>query len=205
MTILTIDPTLFIGSFTMEQIVYDMVESSDATGAEAVRLFGPPRWKVSIGSGEIMNLAQGATWEAMQLQLKRGVNALAVYDPVRVAPQGTLRGNPVVGSAGVAAGVNTMPVSNMNGTLAVGDWLQVGTGIGTSQLLKVVQAATPVSGAASVTFEPALRYAFLANTPITWDHPVFYARSVGKSTRWDYQAGNLLQSGFALSLLETFQ
>lgn len=199
------DPSLFIGTFGIEQVCYDMVEASDTTGAEAVRVLGPPRWKVGMASGDNMSLAQAALWEVMILQLKRGVNCLAVWDPVRTLPQGTMRGSPQL-SAAAAAGAETISIGSASGSLAPGDWAQLGTGPGTSQLVKVIApVAADLSGNAIVQIRPSLRIAFASGTPLTLDHPVFYARNVNKSVKWDYQSGNLLVSGFALDLLETFQ
>ena len=201
MSAIAMDRNLYIGSFGMEQVSYDMVETSDSTGAEAVRLLGPPRWKVSMGAGDNMTLTQSGLWEAIVMKLKRGINCLAVFDPVRTLPQGTMRGTPTL-AASAAAGAETITLSGGAGTLSVGDWAQLGTGPGTSQLVKVI---APYDGSAPLNFAPPLRIGFATGTPVTLDHPVFYARMINKSVRWDYQAGNMFVSGFALDLLETFQ
>lgn len=203
MSIITMPTNLMIGSFQMEQLSYDMVESSAPTGAESTRIFGPPRWKVSMSATPNLDLTQSAVWEVLSLSLRRGLNTLAVWDPVRTAPMGTLRGSPVVGLA-ASAGATTMRLDSAVGTLMAGDWLQIGTGVGTSQLIKIMVAAFASAGQINISFEPALRVSFAAGTPVAWDRPVFYARKTGKSTQWEYQAGNMLQSGFALDLLETF-
>ena len=202
MSVIVMDHNLFVGSFGIEQMTYDMVETSDVTGSEAVRIFGPPRWRVSMAGGDSMSLAQAGLWEIMVLQLKRGVNSLAVYDPVRTLPQGTMRGSPVLANTAFA-GDESVQMGSAAGTLLPGDWMQLGSGASTSQMVKVVALATG-AGTATVYFEPPLRVGFAAGTAVTLDHPVFYARCLNKSTRWDYQAGNLLVSGFALDLLETF-
>lgn len=194
---------LNIGGFAMEQVSYDMTEASDATGDDAIRLFGPPRWRVNLSSPPAMALGPASDWEAMALALRRGVNCLAVWDPIRIAPRGTLRGA-ITLNAAAAAGASALQLAGAAGTLLHGDWLQVSTGVGTSQLIKVMVDTTAAAGVASVTFEPGLRIAFAAGTVVTWDRPVFYARSVGKSTRWDYPTGGPRQGAFTLDLLETF-
>jgi hypothetical protein len=204
MSIITMSPSILMGSFAMEQISYDMVEVSDPTGAEAIRLFGPPRWRTSLSAMPDMNLAQASEWEVIVLQLRRGINHLAVWDPVRVLPRGTMRGTPTL-SSGAPAGSTAINLSGASGTLLKGDWLQIGTGVGTSQLVKSMSDVTAVAGAVTVTFEPALRISYSTGAVITLDRPVFYARQIGKTTKWEYQAGNMLQSGFALDLLEAFQ
>ncbi len=203
MSVITMPLDLPIGSFSLEQRSYDMVESSDATGSEAVRLFGPPRWSVAMGSMKDMDLAQASIWEVLCLQLRRGSNHLGVWDPVRVAPRGTMRGLLTL-LAAPAAGATSMQLAGAAGTLLAGDWLQIGTGVGSSQLVKVVQNVTAAAGVATVVFEPALRIAFSIGATVTWDRPVFYARPVGSPASWSYQAGNMLQDGFSLDLLESF-
>lgn len=203
MSVVTMSQTLMIGSFGMTQVSYDMVETSDPTGSEAVRLFGPPRWKVNMGSSPDMTLAQASEWEVLVLALRRGINHLAVWDPVRVAPQGTMRGFLTLGVAAVA-GTVILTLVGASGTLKPGDWLQIGTGVGASQLVKCMANVTASANSASVVFEPPLRAGFAAGTVVTWDHPVFYAKSIAKAVKWEYQAGNLLQGGFALDLLESF-
>lgn len=198
--------SLYIGAFGMQQISYDMVESSDATGSEAIRTFGPPRWKASLAGGTDMTLAQASMWEALVLQLKRGINCLAIWDPVRPLPQGTMRGTPTLLGA-ASAGSQTFTLTGSTGTLNVGDWMQVGAGVGTSQLVKLVlSTANTGNGAGALcTFEPALRIPYAAGTAVTLQYPVFYGRNVNKSVRWDYSAGNMLVNGYALDLMETFQ
>lgn len=195
--------SLLIGSFGWDQVSYDMVEASDPVGSESIRLFGPPKWKVSMGSAQSMNLAQASEWEALSLVLRRGVNHLAIWDPVRIAPQGTMRGSLTLGASAIA-GTTNVALAGAVGTLNTGDWLQIGSGVGTSQLVKCVVPVTASAGAAVPTFEPALRIAFAAGTVVSWDRPVFYGRSIAKSVKWEYQAGNLLESGFSFDLLESF-
>lgn len=88
---------------TIGQQRYDLAEQSDSTGATAARLLGPPRWSMSLRSVEALTLAQAGLWESLLLQLRGRVNHLAMYDPVRQAPQGTMRGAATL-NAGVSAG-----------------------------------------------------------------------------------------------------
>ena len=203
MSVITMSTGILMGAFSMEQIGYDMDESSDATGAESTRIFGPPRWRAALAAMPDMSLAQAAEWEAIAMKLNRRVNHLAVWDPVRIAPRGTMRGSLTL-NATVVAGVTSVELAGASGTLLVGDWLQIGAGVGTSQLVKVVLDTTASGSLATVTFEPSLRIGFNSGTTVTWDRPVFYGKQIAKSVKWEYQAGNLLQSGFALDILEQF-
>lgn len=144
MSVIAQPTDLMVGDFGVGQARYEMREVSDATGDEAARLFGPPRWRFSLSSPEpeSMSLDQAAAWEAMQLRLRGGINHLEAFDPVRYEPQGTLRGSPRL-QAAVAAGATSMTlIGGLPGTLKAADWLQIGTGLGTSQLVKVVITAT---------------------------------------------------------------
>lgn len=220
MAIVTMPTDLLIGSCSVGQVRYDMAEVSDATGAVAVRTFAPPRWQLSIGGCAGMTLAEAAKWETLILQLRGRINTLAAFDPVRVAPAGTLRGAPVLDTA-VAAGATSMALTNAVGTLKRGDWLQVGVGLGTSQLVKVMADAsstvlTPgtgtwlnnvsaaatwtnnasaaatwsIGGKVTLSFEAPLRYAFSVGAAITWDRPIGYYKAATAAPAWSYRAGS---------------
>jgi hypothetical protein len=108
MSVITWPSTLRVpAECTISQARYDMLESSDATGHQAARLFGPPRWRMGLRSIDAFTLAEAGQWEALLLKLRGGVNHLAVYDPVRTEPQGTLRGAPVL-NATAAAGASSL-------------------------------------------------------------------------------------------------
>lgn len=98
--------------FTLGQQRYDVTESSDSTGADAARLLGPPRWTVSLRSVEAVPLAVAGAWEAMLLQLRGRVNHLALHDPVRAVPQGTLRGTPTL-NASASAGATSIVLAGV--------------------------------------------------------------------------------------------
>lgn len=97
---------------TIGQARYDLTESSDSTGAEAARLLGPPRWSMSLRSIEAMTPAEAGLWEAMVLQLRGRVNHLAVHDFGRPAPQGNLRGSPIL-NASASAGATSIVLANV--------------------------------------------------------------------------------------------
>lgn len=192
----------------ISQARYDMAESSDSTGHRADRLLGPPRWRMSLRSIDAFTLADAGVYEAMLLKLRGAVNHLAMFDPVRQAPQGTMRGTLTIdGShAAGAVAVNLAGGAGEAGkTLLAGDWLQIGTGLGTSQLVKVVTGGTADgSGDIAVTVEPPLRLAFSNGTAVAWDKPLAYYKQLG-APQWSYRpALRFKQSGFAIDLLEVW-
>lgn len=223
-----------IGGLGYGQVRYDMAESSDATGDTAVRLFGPPRWRFALQSPAWSSLAEAGAWESMVLQLRGQVNVLAMWDLLRPAPAGTLRGAPWIDVA-LAAGATAAVLANAVGTLKAGDWLQVSTGLGSSQTIKLTAdaastvltsanaawvngsaaaanwvngSAAPatwsVSGRVSITFEAPLRAAYAARTAVAWDKPLVYCRMQGGAPSWKVMPAGPSIEGFALDLLETF-
>jgi hypothetical protein len=160
---------------------------------------GPPRWSLQLVQPPNLTLADAGRWQGMLLKLRGKVNRLAAFDPVRVAPAGTLRGT-LTTTGSLAIGVTTMAISGGTGTLLAGDLLQLGTGLGTSQLVMVVDNGTH----AAVTFEPPTRIAFTAGTAITWSRPLGYFRLLGESSNWTYGPAGRVVTGMSLDLLEAW-
>lgn len=205
MSIITLPAGIYFGSFGISQRRFDLKEMSDSTGSTRERLIAPPRWSLRFAppsSG--ITYEQAALWKTMLLTLRGGVNHLAVYDVAQVAPTGTMRGSPVVGAAGAAAGATVAPITGgtANGTLKVGDWLQFGSGLG-SQLVSVVANVTlSGAGAGDVTFEPPLRTAYTAGTAVAWDKPVAHYKMTSNVPEWAYIPGAFLVSGFNCDFME---
>jgi hypothetical protein len=195
-----------IGSFAVSQARYDMLEASDITGAVAARLLGPPRWRIAMGSVQALLFEDAALWESMLLRLRGGVNHLAAYDPVRTQPQGTMRGTLVLAGSH-AAGLTTINISGGGSqagkTLLQGDWLQLGTGLGTSQLVKVVvDGLANGSGDISAEVEPPLRLPLSGGAPVTWFKPLGYYKQLSQPG-WNYSDWRLT-GGFSADLLEAW-
>jgi hypothetical protein len=88
------------------------------------------------------------------------------------------------------------------GSVKAGDWIGLGSGVGTSQLVKAtatVQASE--AGLLTVPFEPPARIAFSSGGAVTWDKPPAYFKQ--QSNEW---AGRGITSqvfaGYGLDLLE---
>lgn len=196
--------SLYMTTTEAYQARFDVEEVSEVTGHVKARVLGPPRWGLRIGCDQFATPEQANEWEAMVIGLRGRINYLSAYDPGRRVPRGSMRGSLVVGTGGIVAGATTLPLSAAVGTLQPGDLLQIGTGVGTSMLIKVMAPVTAASGVASVPFEPPSRYAFSAGTTVVWDHPRGYYRAVNKVQSWAYNAGNLLSGNFNLDLIEVF-
>lgn len=185
---------LFGGGCGMGQRNYDMLSASEVTGSSQSRTFAPARWVLKLVSPAKLNYLESAAWERVALQLRGKANHLAAHDPGRPVPYGTRRGSLALG-AGCVAGATVINVTG-SGSLLTGDYLQIGSGLGTSQLVKVMATTT----GPSVEIAPPIRIAFATGTPVTWDKPMAYFKQVGESASWSYATG--LQSGFAIDLLE---
>lgn len=210
MSIITLPAGLPIGpGGGIEQLRYDLAEMSDASGDMAVRLGAPPRWSISIVAPSSLELADGAQWEALLLKLRGGINVLAAWDWIKPAPLGSARGA-IVLAAGAAAGASTIQVSGATAaagtpTLWAGDWLGIGLGFGSSQLVKVVETVELAGGAGAVVIEAPLRRAYAAGTVVTWDRPLAYYRRppAARGAGWQYDMGQV-QRGFALDAVEAW-
>jgi hypothetical protein len=205
-SIIAMSSALLIAECSFSQARYDVAEMSDATGHAASRLFGPPRWRLSLRSHSSMFLAQAAQWESMLLQLRGGVNHLSAWDVVRTVPQGTMRGTLTLSGAHSAGAVSlsvTGGAGQANTTMKASDWLQIGSGLGTSQLVKVMADATANgSGVIALTIEPPLRTAFSSGTAVTWNKPVAFYKQTSEPA-WSYAAGRTA-GGYAVDLLESW-
>lgn len=209
MAVITMPSNLRVGAACgMGQRRFDLLSQSDATGSQQARLLGPPRWTLNLVQPERLTLQEAGVWAAMAAQLRGRVNVLAAWDPVRLAPQGTLRGALTLQAAAAAGAVAitvTGGASQAGKTLLAGDWLGIGTGLGTSQL--VMCTATTVfdaAGTATVAFEPPLRLGYSTATVATWDKPLAYYRVQADATTWTYGNSGTMATGFALDLLETW-
>lgn len=206
MSVINMPAVLQVGLFAWGQADFSLTEISDQTGAASSRSFGPPRWTLSMGSLEAMSPVQAGIWEALVAQLRGRVNHLAAWDITRPAPQGTMRGTLTMNSAAVAGDV-ALSITGGAGqaatTLLRGDWLQLGTGLGTSQLVKVCADATANgSGVIAVTVEPPLRLGFSGGAAVAWSTPLCYFKRSSSRSSWQGVPGALLLGGHSLDLLE---
>jgi hypothetical protein len=187
---------------------FDLVTQSDSSGSQQARLLGPPRWTLRLVQPDFLTLPEAGLWAALALQLRGRVNVLAAWDPARPAPSGTLRGTLTL-AATAAAGDTTVSVTGGAGqagaTVAAGDWFQIGSGLGTSQLVMCTAAATANgSGVVSLAFEPPLRQGYASATAVVWDKPLAYYRQQTESTSWTYINNGAMVSGLSLDLLEVW-
>lgn len=231
MAVVTMPTTLMVGAASWGQVRFDIVEQSETTGSQSVRLLGPPRWKLEIQSPQVMSFAEAGKWEALLYASRGRVNHIAAFDPGRVAPAGTARGAMRLYRAATAGENSVVLIGGTNGTLLAGDALQIGAGLGTSQLVKLAANAEsdpPANGTfawdnggaftwtntgtfvwdnpglITITFEAPLRLGFALDTAVTYSYPVAYFKAQGDTVQNNYPAGFVASGGYALQLLEAF-
>lgn len=187
---------------------YDLAFASEATGDQQDRLLAPPRWTLGIRQPELLTPRQAGQWHALVLALRGRVNHLLAPNFGRLRPLGTMRG-PMALSSNAAQWAATISVTggvgNANTTLLAGDMLQIGAGVGTSQLVMVTADATANgSGVISLTVEPPLRAAFSTGTAVTWNRPSTYFKLASTATQWTYSPGpsRPYATGLGLDLVE---
>lgn len=199
MTIITLPTNLALGDGCgMGLRRYDLQATSETTGAQQDRPLGPPRWALSLVQPRALSMREAGRWQALQAQLRGRVNRLYAWDPVRKAPLGTLRGALTLAGS-VAAGATSMSVSGGTGTVLAGDLFQIGTGLGTSQLVMATADGTH----AAIAFEPPARLAFSSGTAVAWDKPGAYFALQSSSTTWTYLGRSAVQ-GQSMDLLEAW-
>jgi len=177
-----------------------------------VRLLAPPRWTLRLVQPDHLTRADAAVWQALALQLRGRVNVLAAWDVSKAAPVGTMRGSMTL-AALAAAGDATLSVTAGAGQAATtplaGDWLQIGAGLGTSQLVMGTAAAVANgAGVIALGIEPPLRQQYASATAVAWDKPLAYYRQQTDATTWTMAAGGVsgpLVTGLSLDLMETWQ
>lgn len=209
MAVINLPQNLVLGpDCGLGQRTFDLTAGSEPTGAEQVRLLAPPKWTLRLVQPARMTLAEAGVWTALLVQLRGRAHVLRAWDPVRAAPQGTLRGAPTLAAA-AAAGAQALAVTAGAGqagrTLQPGDWLQVSDGLGVSQLVMCVAAATTDgNGSATVATAPPLRRAHAAGTAVALVQAAAYFRLQASATAWTYGHRGTTVTGIALDLLETW-
>lgn len=190
---------------SLELINSDTATRSDVTSSIQARSYGVPVWAMTLIAPKALTDQQAGAWKAMGLRLRGLVNHLAAFDPGRPAPVGSLRGTlslAQVAPAGAALLDITAGVEQAGRTLEPGDLLQVGNGLGTSQLVAVTAPAVVNGfGRIVVETEPPIRAEHPIGTAVTWDRPRVYMSRTDPRFGWQTYS-RLHTVGMSLSLIE---
>lgn len=211
MAVLDLSPLLWTGAGSgFGQVRYDLLARSDTSGTDQARLYGPPRWVMSLVQPALLTPEAGRAWQSLVVGLRGRGNHLKAWDVGRPQPLGTYRGSGVTLSSTVTAGDVSITLTGGVGlaarTLLAGDKFQIGTGVGTSQLVMVMaDAVADGSGQITVQVEPPLRLGFTSGTAVTLQRPCAYFKQQATTGTWTYeQAAVPLITGMALDLLENW-
>lgn len=206
MAIITLADDVRIGPGSGFGLVpYNLTAESESTGAAQDRILGPSRWSLTLTQPATLMPEDADAWRALVASLRGGINRLAAWDVGREQPRGTMRGSPTLsGTHGAGVSALNIATGQAGCTLLPGDMLQLGTALGASQLVMVVQPATADgAGALFAYIEPQLRLAFATATPVAWWRPKAHFRLRGQGVSWRYGKGCTTQ-GITLDLLEAF-
>jgi hypothetical protein len=115
-------------------------------------------------------------------------------DYANAASRGSIAGSPVLDGAH-AANTTTLTLKNHTGTLAVGDWIQLGT-TSAAKLHKITQ----VNSATSYEVFPLLRTAYSDGAAVVYSSAVGVFRLAQPSTEWSID--DVKKYGIGFSIVE---
>lgn len=180
------------------------VASRSVFGAQTLEVAAPV-WLVDLAVARQYDLDAG-DWKSLLLRLRGQTNQLELWNIVRPAPLGSMRGSMTLSGAH-AKGATTLQVTagagQAGGTLKTGDYLGLGSGLTQQVVMATADAMANGSGLISVSVEPPLRTAFAGASAVAWDKPKALFRRASGNASWDY--ASTLASGFALSLREDWR
>lgn len=204
-SIITVPSTVIAVEQTIGQSRFDTNFSGGSTGDNETAVYGPPRWKSNITSDEDLTQRKMAPWIQMLLAMEGKINRLALFDFLKIEPEGTMRGSMVTTSA-VPAGAKSMSITASGQgakTLLMGDWLGFNQAGNNRQVVAVSGDSTANgSGVIVVNFQPYLRVALPAGAAVVWDKPTWLAMLTSDGADWRNRGSN--QGGMSLEFVESW-
>lgn len=180
------------------QLSYEVRSVSAQGGTTQSRATGLPRYTFKLALPQQMHQFAAGRWRALLLSLRGSVNHLEAYDPAHQFPAGTARGDVQTGA--IARGATSASVSGA-GTLLAGDWMQIGSTLGASQLVMVTADVT-LPG--TVQFTPPAFFAFPSGSRCRLDRPCAYFKATSKVPEFGGVAGTTNMHGVSVDFLEVF-
>lgn len=179
------------------------------TSRSAYVRFNTDTGAVIFGTGTVVDA--GAYWlfETTLSNNATGHTTLRYYVfPAWAAYGATTQDLTITGGA-VVWGCKLQPAAGATDytppTLLAGDWLQIGTGVGSHYCMVTADATENDAGQLVVSIEPPTRASIASATVVTWDKPLVYLRQQQAASSWQYTKTGGVTAGFALDLLETWQ
>lgn len=203
MAVITLPDALHAARIVWSQQRRDLGFSS-LFGSQGVEVSGP-KWGASLVA-PAQNDDQVGAWQALLLRLGGKTNQLALWNQVRPAPRGTMRGAMTLSVAAVqgAASLSIVATGQAGTTLKQGDYLGLGSGTTQHLVLVLDDATADGSGVIAVNINPPLRNAFVLGTTVTWDKPKALFRASASRVDWEYTGGMAVKVG-VLDLVEDWR
>lgn len=200
MAVITLPVNIAIGrdGLTWGQQRYDLVSASDAGGATQVRPMGPPRWTVSLRSPAAMTNEEAAVWRSWLLKHRGRNNHAAIYNVNQPVPRGTARGTMFLKVAASAGATSiTVTGSGIFGTVSQGDGYQIGSGVGSSQLVHAVEDSTSSPATQQTvnwtnTATQTVNWTNSSAQTVTWTRGGTLTITFEPPLRYDFPAGTLV-------------
>jgi hypothetical protein len=180
------------------QIHYEVRSIAVQTGGIQTRATGLPRYTFKLALPSQMNQERAGRWRALLMSLRGGVNHLEAYDPAHQFPTGSARNDSTTGA--IAKGALSGQI-NGAGTLLAGDWVQIGSTLGASQIVMVTADATLP---ATVQFTPPAFFAFASGSRARFSRPCSFFKAVGRIPDFGGAAGTTNIYGVSVDFLEVF-
>ena len=155
---ITTGPVDYACEFDIEMTVYR---------SGRVTTFGLPgeRWTCSLRIDADLERRMRPAVEALLMSLRGGANRLSMHHFGRPRPNGTLQGSPTV-AAPIAAGAQTVQMTNCNGSLKAGDIIGL-----PGQFVMVLSDVSPTLTNMTVSVSPPIRASHSPGTAVTWNKP----------------------------------
>lgn len=172
------------------------VSESSFTGAQQVYSYPAfSRWRATV-SLPPLGQSDWASWSAFFAKLKGRNGTFLLADPSYQGIRGDATGTPTVNGS-VAARATTMSIDGLFNTdgdtvFRAGDYISVN-----NILLMITDDATVTSGAATVTFEPALKAAIDDDTAVEITSPKGRFRLDSDIIGWDKDINNYYNVTFS--------
>lgn len=144
--------------FTPKSIVG--VSPSIFTGQQQVYAHQGQWWELEIVTPRMARAAL-APIVAWLCALNGREGTFTIGDKLCAAPRGTISGSPTVNGA-ATRGSTTLAITGHAGTLALGDWIQIGTSL---------YLVTQVNSSSSIDVFPRLRSAYANGTSVIYSSP----------------------------------
>lgn len=158
------------------------------------------------GAGSAVFATSGATWARRTMSRVAPASAatMRAYVWLQAATGGPTAASIEVDNYQVEVGTAATPYAGL-ATLEAGDWLQIGSGVGSHYCMVTNTVEADDAGAMAISIEPPLRQSIASGTAVVWDKPVAHYHLTGDSQSWQGVPGSSDVGGFVFDLIEDWR